>query len=730
MWFPDVISYLSLWASSHQPPPLCSVRQCLGYTSKMTTQSHNIDLSGVFQDTSWPNYETSNPVVYPYASSPREEESLQAVMGSSSANRSVIGTATRKGTGTGTARVCEKCVIKKRKCNRQRPTCSRCLEDKVACVYTSAKRKPGPAKGFKKAKSCAEQQLDSTPSDGLAATDFATKSNGVGASKESSRQTTAAHDHTCSPSNASSSSSTQLPDHVPRTLSLHSDIMETLSSYPTSFISSSAPQGVDQLSSLCAQLAPEQAHQMLEDFFNHVHPSICLFDKHKIMSQDKHGTLDGYLRVTILSITSHIQGYSVLWTHASLKSCLDQLLAIDCFEVDHISGSVALSRFQQAVLLAFYAFHQYPGRKSWLRVSELAREAYAWGLHQIDNPNQCSVYANNSDMNFEEREDWRRLWWSIYCLDAYCSMTVQSPSVVELDVVRTALISSGEELPPQEALFLPANTDRLWELCQAVLLRPRDSSINMHILTTTLLRQAGKLIRRWAQDPTPETDIDFLILDDHLSAVRLALPPKFSDVSRDIVQNESPEQHHARLICNLHLCSARLLVTSPRTLSGSEEYWRRGWAANLECCEDVVLIAKQWKARLCPSVDPAVCIIIVSVLMFLHLHSIDIMNTESVAFLARVHGQKEILRLLLEQFASIWHLPRFLIESYQKFTTMFSGPITSTDIAAVMSQLGGAQLNRNWLRLLSLNSDHLEPPKEDGLDMSGIPEVDLRDWEL
>ena len=79
--------------------------------------------------------------------------------------------------------------------------------------------------------------------------------------------------------------------------------------------------------------------------------------------------------------------------------------------------------------------------------------------------------------------------------------------------------------------------------------------------------------------------------------------------------------------------------------------------------EDIVLIVRQWKAQLCPSVDPAICFIISSVLILLHLHSIDIINTESAPFLARLRGQKELLRLFMEQFASIWHLPRFLTGS-------------------------------------------------------------------
>lgn len=45
------------------------------------------------------------------------------------------------------SRVCERCVAKKVKCNLARPSCSRCLEERTACVYSRVKRKPGPSKG-------------------------------------------------------------------------------------------------------------------------------------------------------------------------------------------------------------------------------------------------------------------------------------------------------------------------------------------------------------------------------------------------------------------------------------------------------------------------------------------------------------------------------------------------------------------------------------------------------
>ena len=161
----------------------------------------------------------------------------------------------------------------------------------------------------------------------------------------------------------------------------------------------------------------------------------------------------------------------------------------------------------------------------------------------------------------------------------------------------------------------------------------------------------------------------------------------------------------------------------------------------------MVSIVKQWKTQLCPSVDPAICFIISGVLMLMHLHSIDIFNKDSSEFLARLRGQKELLRLFVEQFASIWHLPRFLtgnervkyvseqlltitiIVSYEKFTENFSQPLAATEIKEVISKMGGS-LNRIWMKRLSLTSDHLRPPEVIELDNNMLTEDDFRDWEF
>ncbi len=401
----------------------------------------------------------------------------------------------------------------------------------------------------------------------------------------------------------------------------------------------------------------------LEDFFTYIQPSIPLFQKEPFLRRYGQGTVNRQLLLTLLGITAQIQGFVPLWANTALKSSLEYLLSNNSVEEEILENMVSLEKFQRECLLAFYEFHQYPGKKAWQRISRLTRNAYQYGMDQIDNREHCSLYDHNP-MTDGETEEWRCLWWCIYCLDSYCNITAATPFVIELDSVRTALVETqgtADSLTGVAgAIFLPAETELLWNTTKEIIARPGDSNPNLHLVTTTLLREAGTLLRLWKQNPSARLKARFPILEDHLSTVRLALPTRYLDVARNVVVNESSAEHHARLICILHLHAARLLVSLPIQGPVNSAEWLLRWQRTLAYCEEVVAVVRQWKAQFCVSVDPAICAIVSGVLMLLHLHCKDGANTDT-ELQARLRTQKDLLVLFLEQFASIWHLPHFLI---------------------------------------------------------------------
>lgn len=401
----------------------------------------------------------------------------------------------------------------------------------------------------------------------------------------------------------------------------------------------------------------------LNNFFTHVHPSIPLFRKGKLLWRYESGTLSSNLLLTILVVTAKILGPPKFLSYYSLENNVKHLLDAKLLDNEGPSKRPSLDSFRQACLLTFYAFHQHPGEEAWTRIGQLARKAYQYELHQIDNRYQCSVWERHS-MSEDELDEWRHVWWFIYFLDSYSNITAGTPFVMENDSVTTALVtttltnSANSPLEPTNAIFLPTETGLLWKTTKEIIKTRGDFNFNMHIITTALLRQAGTLHRLRIQNPSSELQTRLTALADHLSAVRLALPTRYLNPGRDALTDESGSDHHARIISVLHIHAASILVCLPSGKNRSEAEWLHDWHQTLEYCQDITSIVKQWDGQYCPSVDPAICLIIFGALMLLHLHCcLD--STPDLQMRLAVY--RDMLLLFVEQFASVWSLPKFLI---------------------------------------------------------------------
>lgn len=401
----------------------------------------------------------------------------------------------------------------------------------------------------------------------------------------------------------------------------------------------------------------------LSNFFTHVHPSIPLFRQETLLRRYESGTLSRSLLLTIFVVSAKILGPPKFWTNDSLEASVRRLLEAKLIDKENTTKRISLDNFRQACLLAFYAFHQYPGDKAWTRIGQLTRKAYQCGLHQIDNSDRFSAFERDS-ISKDELDEWRRVWWFIYCLDSYSNITAATPFVVENDSVKTALVitslsnSAGSPMELTKTIFLPTETSMLWKTTKEVIDARGDFAFNIHIVTTTLLRQAATVNRLRMQNPSSQLQTRLMALRDHLSAVRLALPVRYLNPGRNALIDESGSEHHTRLISVLHLHAAGILLCLPSERNRNVPEWLNSWQQTLEYCQDITSIVKQWDSQYFPSVDPAVCFVISGTLIILHLHCCV---NSAPDLQMRLVTYKDVLLLFLEQFASVWSLPRFLI---------------------------------------------------------------------
>lgn len=315
----------------------------------------------------------------------------------------------------------------------------------------------------------------------------------------------------------------------------------------------------------------------VHDFFDFVHYSIPLFRKEDFLQQYEGGTINRSLLLTVLAVTAKSLGLPHGWQVANIDDCLQQLLKTDPLDAP-TQPALLLDAFRQSCLLAFYRFHQGHGGDAWDYISRLSRKALRLGLHQLDSTDRYNsfgdILANPANL-----EEWRYVWWCIYCLDSYSNITAATPFVLEKESIQTALVatslegSSDSRVGSREPQFLPTDTKNLWRISAEMgCLSTPASYFNMHIVTTSLLREAAAIFRLRRQNPSEALRDRQSQFRDHLSAVVLSLPPQFLREARNAFTNESSLDHHARLVCLLHLHAARLLNTITFDMSDDSEW--------------------------------------------------------------------------------------------------------------------------------------------------------------
>lgn len=363
----------------------------------------------------------------------------------------------------------------------------------------------------------------------------------------------------------------------------------------------------------------------------------------------------------IVTITAKLTGFKLFSDENTLTSRIDLLLGSSLLEDDIVGDSPSLDQFRKACVLALYDFHQFPGHQSWMRIGRLTRMAYRIGLDRLE-PLRAS-YPDWACFSKEDMQEWRSLWWCIYRLDSYTNLSSGTPYLIDTKFVNTSLLLDqqdgldGESRP--SILYLPPDSEDLWRLLPTITSNPNTQLKNIHIISIAAMRQAGLVAGIRLLRPQSEIATHLANFERHLSALSLALPPGWFNPRRNAFTNESPGDHHARLITVLHLHMARLLSSIIACARTQDDGWLGVWQQVLETCQDIAQIAGQWNSAFCIQVDPAVCFITFTALIFLDLH----MKSTAMAspeLQSHIEHDKTVLRLQLEHFARDWTLPRLL----------------------------------------------------------------------
>ncbi|OQE35112.1 hypothetical protein PENCOP_c014G03463 [Penicillium coprophilum] len=466
-------------------------------------------------------------------------------------------------------------------------------------------------------------------------------------------------------------------------------------------ISESSPQTSDNGQSPAQyEISTQQEEYLLDQYFEIAQDANPIFSKANFLDKYRNSLCNEGLISVMVTITAKLIGYKLFPEECVLNTRIDLLLGSSLLEDDIVGDSPSLDQFRKACMLALYDFHQFPGHQSWMRIGRLTRMAYRIGLDRLEPLR--AMCPDWGCLSKEDIEEWRSVWWCIYRLDSYSNLSSGTPYLIDNSFVNTSLLLDACELNGESSpltLYLPGDSEHLWKLLPTITSNLETRMKNIHIISISAMRQAGLVAGIRLLRPQEEIASHLVKFERHLSALCLALPHGWFNPGRNAFTNESPLDHHARLITVFHLRMARLLSSIVACSRTQDDGWMSSWQQVLETCQDIAHIAGQWNSSFCIQVDPAICFIIFTALIFLDLH-MKSTGTASPELLSTIDHDKTVLRLQLDQFARIWTLPRLLSLSFAGFSESVSGPLSHRQITLILSRFE-APLHPRWLGFLS-----------------------------
>ncbi|KAF2765489.1 hypothetical protein EJ03DRAFT_279916, partial [Teratosphaeria nubilosa] len=584
----------------------------------------------------------------------------------------------------------------------QQPTCSRCREVSAPCTYSLTKKKPGPRS--------APRPVSSIQSKGDYRF-FESSITGDGANGE----------QLLSPP--------YLTTEEASTSASRGDAGSSSGVNPGLGVGSSLGGFTGQAGLIELDIGATNSQAIIGLFFQRIHPSIPLFDQSSLMQAVIDGTIDRSLYNIIIAITLRLLPSDIPQADAhNAEAHLSSLLSSsDNTPSGSFNLTSSLSMMQMSCMLAYYGFHDRPGLKSWIRIGLLTRKAYALGLSQLD-----SAYTDEEELptlGADTTSQWRRIWWVIYCLDSYSSITSGTPFVVEHNSIATAL---KHNVHSSRLLFLPADTEDVWQTANELAREATIDHFSIHIVATVLIKEAATLFRLQKQRPSRYSNARLTKLEDLIAAVRLSLPPGYLSSAKMTLRNETSLDYQARLVNAILIKQASTLLSMvPILREQDSRLIRRGWQKVMQCCGDVVATVKVWETDMLSTADPAVCFIISATLSLLHLYGKcePDLSEDDRHTLAR---HENILKLFLQQFAAHWYLPRFVLSCYERLCGQFKGPVTYLEALRAIKMSHGLLFAKELTQPASVAQQSNAPVADDigTMDDTWLNMFESGDWSV
>ena len=381
---------------------------------------------------------------------------------------------------------------------------------------------------------------------------------------------------------------------------------------------------------------------------------------------------------------------------AFVKRTLSPILLLDT--------AATITDLRTMFLLALFTFRNNRSRKAWALTAQLVQLAYQYGLHQIDNPINCSFY-NAETTTAEELEGWRYLWWNIFILDCCCHATVATPSTIDLDSLCTALPSGtiadwtkGKNIvAPEKRTFLYDDLEALSSLLQSVSREwsngVRGSGVDVNfivrVINASQIREVCSLFRAIDQNPTRNFDRRWKQLSISTAALRLALPPRYLNPQCLASSGESRRSHTLRIVNLFEIYLCNMLMSMPKEISQMNT--DAEFSHDLDVCityvERIVEVCSNWDSGMCSQTDPAVGFIVFIAMVMVHIEQKLDGKFNRSQKQDQSNSSFQLMRLFLQQLGQKWHLAQTLVGRLLLPPVDLSGVLLDLPLTATQMQL-------------------------------------------
>ena len=498
-------------------------------------------------------------------------------------------------------RACEECRRKKTRCDMRKPECSLCLRIGEDCVYPR-KRRSAKTRSTSGARRCSEAagsdrsladmshslgeslfDVGTTPTNGLALlesqVDTGAEADFAGAAAFPGVSDTASFpfgfDFLDTIDNTVHWPDEAVVDHSSLMVAGHVNLEDqSVEPNTTSLANNPQDAGLEtsphlppiqpEVSAYVLDVEPSVIGELVDFYFERIHCFLPILNKDSFIAEHEHiirPCRPGRPSVSpeVALLFNSMFGLSARFCNAAAVSTNDRTTSVESY----IKQAMAIYQQSQSepfnvtrkftylrglTLLAFAMLQIGPIQQSWTLCGDCVRVAYEMELHGMDLDIICGFVDPQTICSAEwsMREGKRRLWWMIWDLDTFTSVSSNRPPLMDASNVDVFLPITDEAWRRGDRTVSVPLTQDIYTTSEKLIASTNDSKWAWFLVCTAVLRQVVEAVRLPMPNQTQVERAEVAMAD-----FSLALPNIFQLDKEDMLFEENNFAAYNWILCTV-----------------------------------------------------------------------------------------------------------------------------------------------------------------------------------